>query len=115
MSEVEQPLLRQSSVDPQSEREVLIAFVQRAASQRRAICQLDHHAATCRGAVRLAEEAAKVLASLGIEPRYPQGALDEPCPVCGENEYIIGQVWRCVWVHGACLAQASNQGDPRNV
>lgn len=92
----------------------LVDFVQRVAMQRKAVCALDHHAGTCRGAVNLADEALKLLAGLGIEPRYPRrrAMYSHSCWVCGGVEYVLGQVWRKEWVHAQCmddLAERINQ------
>lgn len=91
--------------------ERLIAFAQKVAAQRRAMCKSDHHAATCRGAVNLAEDAARLLSELGIEPRYPQpeSGFSKPCPLCGEGGWVMGQVWYTVQAHATCLAELSKQ------
>lgn len=90
--------------DPDTvERDALLDFVQRVAASRRAICKADHHAGTCRGAVGLADEAAKLLASLGIEPRAPVENFRHSCALCGDDEYVLGDVWNKVWVHRHCL------------
>lgn len=84
--------------------ESAIAFIQKVAASHRAVCKADHHAGTCQGAVRLAEEAAKVLAGMGVALKYdpPPPAWATPCLLCGEGEYVIGQVWHRVWVHAVC-------------
>lgn len=98
-----------------AENRALVDFVQRVACSKRAVCKAEHHAGTCRGAVALADAAARVLSGLGEELRSFERpfTFEKPCPVCGGDEYVIGEVWLGRWVHARCLEVLSASLPPQ--